>query len=162
MSVTPAGREDPAMRSKTKLFGISLLAVLTLCLSAAAGAQAPSEGQVNLTGEWKGTRTTTGLGAGDYKIRSIKFDLTQTGKAIAGSYQCYTGKKSTADCSDPVGKITDGSINGDKFKIDVQTLPDNMNCIFEGSVSCVKMNGRYSCFVAGSVSSIGIWNAYRP
>lgn len=147
--------------SKMKSVGIWLVLVAMLCSPTIANAQSPENGEVNVTGKWQGTRRTTGLGRGIDEVRSIKFDLTQSGETISGSYECYAGKKATADCANPVGRITTGTINSSKIKIDVQALPNNYTCSFKGSVASANMKGTYSCYVGGSLSSIGVWKVHR-
>jgi hypothetical protein len=135
--------------------------VAAVCWSVTALAQPSASSEANLTGTWKGTRTATGGATRDYRIRSIEFDLTQIGETLSGSYRCYAGKKATSDCNNPVGRITGGQISGDRLKIDVQAMPNNLTCSFTGSVASDKMNGRYSCYAGGSLASIGVWSASR-
>ena len=149
------------MRPKMKTTGVWLVIVAALCWSATALAQSPENSDVNLTGTWKGTRTATGAAALEYRIRSIKFDLVQSGETLSGSYKCYAGKKANADCNNPLGTITSDTIHGGKIKIDVQALPNSLRCSFKGSVAGAKMNGNYSCYAGGSLASIGVWNASR-
>jgi hypothetical protein len=149
------------MKLKVKTTRRWLLIVAAVFWSATALAQAPASSEVNVTGAWKGTRTATGGATRDYRVRSIKFDLTQNSETLSGSYQCYAGKKATSDCNNPVGRITGGKINANQIKIEVQAMPNNLICKFMGTVAGTKMNGKYSCYAGGSLSSIGVWNASR-
>ena len=140
---------------------VSMAMVTGLGWSALGLAQSPQDSDINLTGTWKGTRTTTGEAVQEYKIRSIKFELVQKGESLSGSYQCYAGKKATTDCANPVGKVTDGKFGDGQLKIDVQVYPNSYSCSFTGSVAGSKMSGRYSCYAGGTLSSIGVWKASR-
>jgi hypothetical protein len=144
---------------KTKLVFLAIVAT-TYCFTT-AWAQSPANTNLNLTGTWKGTRTSTGGAERDYRVRSIKFELTQSDGTLSGSYQCYPGKKATANCNNPVGRITDGSINGDQIKIDVQAMPNSLICKFTGSVADTQMDGKFTCYAGGSLSSVGVWKATK-
>jgi hypothetical protein len=148
------------MRLRIRPIGI-WLAVAAICWFSIALAQSPANSDLNVTGTWKGTRTATGGVNRDYRIRSMKLDITQSGETLSGSYQCYAGKKATADCNNPVGRITAGTINGDAVKIDVQAMPNSLNCTFTGSVAEAKMKGKYTCYAGGSLSSVGVWKATK-
>jgi len=149
------------MRPKSKTIVAWLAIVAAASWSTAATLAQPSNSALNLTGKWKGTRTSTGGAERDLRIRGIKFDLTQSGETLSGSYQCYGGKAASSDCNNPVGRITGGTINGDQLKIDVQAMPNSLTCSFTGSVAGATMNGKYTCYAGGSLSSIGIWKATR-
>ena len=149
------------MISKIKTFGIWLVLVATIGWPVTALARSQNDSEVNLTGAWKGTRRTTGLGRTVNQIQSIEFSLIQKDEALSGSYRCYAGKKATTDCPNPSGKITNGTINDGKLKIEVQTLPNAITCKFTGSVLGNEMKGDYTCYAGGSLSSIGVWNASR-
>jgi hypothetical protein len=138
-----------------------LMMIVTFLLATIASAQSPKSSDVNVTGKWQGTRRTTGLGNAVNQIRSIKFDLTQRDKMISGSYKCYAGKKASNDCANPVGRITSGTFDGSKLNIDVQILPNNSKCWFKGAVAGDKIKGTYTCYVGGSLSSIGVWEVHR-
>lgn len=149
------------MKLKMKTIGRWLVFIAAICWSVAALAQSHNSSDVNLTGAWKGTRRTTGLGRTVNQIQSIELGLTQKGDTLSGSYKCYAGKKATTDCPNPRGKIVDGTISDGKVKIDVRTLPSDITCNFTGSVVENKMNGDYTCYAGGSLSSIGVWKASR-
>ena len=91
------------MAPKMKVVWVSLLLLAMLGCTNLAGAQSDN-GETNLSGVWKGTRTTTGnVGMQEFRVRSIQFSLTQTGESLSGSYKCFAGKKANADCANPVG-----------------------------------------------------------
>ena len=147
-------------RTKTTFVGLAIVAAAA-CWFATAFAQSPANSELNLTGTWKGTRTSTGGAERDLRVRSVEFDISQSGGTLSGSYRCYAGKKATADCNNPVGRITDGTINDDQVKIDVQALPNSLTCSFTGSVDDARMNGKFTCYAGGSLSSVGVWNAAK-
>ncbi|MGC2305099.1 hypothetical protein [Candidatus Binatus sp.] len=138
-----------------------LVIVAAVCWSVVVLAQSPENSDVNLAGKWKGTRRTTGLGPYVNRVQNIEFDLIQKGDALSGSYKCYAGKQATSDCPNPVGRVASGTFNDGDLKIVVQTLPASNTCKFTGSVVRGKMDGRYSCYSGGSLSSVGVWNASR-
>ena len=143
---------------------LTLLASITvLYWSPIAGAQLPDDGDVKVSGVWNGTRTTTGgTGLNEFKVHSIRFALKQNGENIAGSYKCYAGKKANVDCNNPLGKITAGTIKQGKLKLQVQALPNNLACSFEGSAQGNSMKGNFTCYVAGTLASNGVWEVHRP
>ena len=149
------------MRPRTITTFVGLAIVAAACWFVTAFAQSPANSELNLTGTWKGTRTSTGGAERDFRVRSVEFDISQSGGTLSGSYRCYAGKKATADCNNPVGRITDGTINGDQVKIDVQAMPNSLTCSFTGSVDDARMNGKFTCYAGGSLSSVGVWNAAK-
>jgi hypothetical protein len=149
------------MKLKMKTTAMWLVIVAAVCSSVVVLAQSPENSDVNLAGKWKGTRRTTGLGPYVNRVQNIEFDLIQTGDALSGSYKCYGGKQATSDCPNPVGKVASGTFNDGDLKIVVQTLPAGNTCKFTGSVVGTKMNGRYSCYSGGSLSSVGVWHTSR-
>lgn len=149
------------MKPKLKALAAWLVLIAMLGCSAIANAQSDN-GKMNLTGTWKGTRTTTGnVGLQEFRIRSIKFDLTQNGEALSGKYRCYAGKKATGDCANPVGKVTDGTASGGNVQINIRALPNSYACSFGGFVAGSKMNGTFTCYAGGTLSSNGVWEAHR-
>ena len=149
------------MAPKMKVVWVSLLLLAMLGCSNLARAQSDN-GETNLSGVWKGTRTTTGnVGMQEFRVRSIQFSLTQTGESLSGSYKCFAGKKANADCANPVGSVTGGSVSNGKVEINVQAQPNSYNCTFNGSVAGNKMNGTFTCYAGGTLSSNGVWRAKR-
>jgi hypothetical protein len=137
------------------------LVTITLILMYWIGiTMAESPGNIDVSGKWKGTRATSGPGTTGYKVQSISFNLTQSGETITGSYRCHSGKAST-DCPSPIGRVTSGTIRNRNIEIKVQTLPNAITCSFGGKVTETNMNGTYSCYAGGSLSTIGTWKAQR-
>lgn len=143
---------------------LTLLASMTMLYwCPIAGAQVPDNGDVKVSGVWKGTRTTTGgTGSDEFRVHSIRFDLKQSGEELSGSYKCYAGKKANVDCNNPLGKITGGTIKEGKLKLQVQALPNNLACSFVGSAQGNSMKGNFTCYVAGTLASKGVWEVRRP
>lgn len=139
-----------------------VLVVTAMLVSSLGAVSANSQEPAGVSGKWKGTRAMSGdpgpMGA---KIQSISFDLNQKGQTITGSYRCYPGKKANADCPSPTGEITTGTIGDDGIKLEVQTLPNNVNCTYSGKVNAAKISGNFTCHAAGSLSSVGNWNVHR-
>ena len=97
----------------------------------------------------------------EFKVHSIQFDLTQSGDNLSGSYKCFAGKKANTDCNNPVGKVTSGKVKENTLKLQVQALPNDLSCSFEGSIQGNRMNGNYTCYVAGTLASNGVWEVHR-
>ncbi|HTY55557.1 MAG TPA: hypothetical protein VMB26_10175 [Candidatus Binataceae bacterium] len=151
------------MRSDKPASLIALLLVMAAMLcSAPAGAQT-SGAAPTATGKWKGTRTVTGQTGGpeEFKVHSISFELAQSGTKVTGSYRCYAGKKANIDCNNPVGNITDGKMTKDGIMMQVQAMPNDLQCTFTGLVEAAKMHGRYSCYAGGSFATTGVWEVHR-
>ena len=106
------------MRLNMRPIGIWVVMGAAICWSTIALGHSPESSDVNLTGKWKGTRRTTGLGTDVNRIQNITFNLIQKGDIVAGSYKCYAGKQSNADCPNPVGKIASGKFDDGKLEID--------------------------------------------
>jgi hypothetical protein len=140
---------------------LALVLILMLLWSAKALA-ADLQGNIDVSGKWKGTRAASGqTGSTPYKVQSVSFDLTQNRQTITGSYKCYAGKNANSDCPNPVGKVTSGAISDGHVKIQVQTLPNNVVCSFSGQAIGTTMNGTYTCYAGGTLSSIGQWKVQR-
>jgi hypothetical protein len=149
-------------QSKTAGSIAILIAITMLSWSGIVRAQSPASGGIDLGGQWRGTRTAAGGGGGnEFKVHSIKFDFKQSGDDLSGSYTCYSGKKATADCNNPLGNITSGKIKDGKVSIKVQALPNSLDCSFDGTVEGSKMKGTYSCYVGGSLASTGAFTIHR-
>lgn len=142
--------------------GFRALSIVVILLCSVTTVVAELPGKIDVSGTWKGTRATSGQpGTANYKVQSIRFDLSQSGNTITGSYRCYAGKKANADCPSPTGKISTGTIDNEDVKLDVQTLPNQVTCSFKGKASESKMSGTYSCYAGGSLSTIGSWKVSR-
>lgn len=147
----------PSQAGRKTLCASSIMLAL-LCWVGVAAAASPDK--IDVSGVWKGSRSTSGQPL-SYKVQSIRFDLSQSGGTITGSYRCYAGKSANADCPSPTGTITSGIIRNDQVKLEVRTLPNQVRCSFKGKVNEPKMSGTYSCYAGGSLSTIGTWKALR-
>ena len=138
------------------------LALILMPLWWAEALAADLQGNLDVSGKWKGTRATSGqTGTTPYKVQSVSFDLIQNGQTITGSYKCYAGKKANSDCPNPVGNVTSGTISDGHVKLQVQTLPNDVVCSFSGQAIGTTMNGTYTCYAGGTLSSIGQWKVQR-
>jgi hypothetical protein len=139
---------------------VLLVGVLTIAYCSIAFAQTTSDSGVS--GRWKGTRSTTGrIGVTDYKVQSITFDLTESDGGLSGSSRCFAAKKANSDCPSPIGKLAGGSVQGSMLKMTVQSLPKQVECTYTGTIKESKIDGTYTCYAGGSLSSNGIWNIHR-
>ena len=139
-----------------------LIATAILFWTPVARAQMPDSGILKVSGVWQGTRTTTGgTGSGEYKVHSIRFNLKQNGQDLSGSYSCFAGKKANVDCNNPVGTVTGGKVSATKVKLQIQALPNNLTCSFDGLVQASRMTGNYVCYVGGTLASNGVWDVHH-
>jgi hypothetical protein len=140
----------------------SAFLIVLLSLGRIGVANAQSGSHLDVNGAWKGTRAASGQpGPMGAKVQSISFELIQNDQTITGSYRCYPGKKANVDCPNPIGKITTGTLKDDKIELTVQTLPNQVRCLFKGTINVPDMSGSYSCYAGGSLSSIGQWKVKR-
>jgi hypothetical protein len=139
-----------------------LLAMTTVLLPTLLRAQT-SASELNASGKWKGTRTVTGQTGGpeEFKIHSISFDLKQNSDSVSGSYRCYAGNKANIDCNNPIGQVISGTVKLSNITMQVQAMPNNLQCTFEGSLEAAKMRGRFTCYVGGSLATTGVWEVHR-
>jgi hypothetical protein len=148
--------------NRTLICSTMLLALTALLAPRITRAQSSDQANVNLSGRWQGTRSSTGdSGQNGYKVHSIQFDMKQSGESISGSYKCFAGKEANTDCNNPVGTITSGTIEDGMLKLQVQALPNNLACSFKGSVQGSRMSGNFVCYVAGTIASNGVWEVHR-
>jgi len=40
-------------------------------------------------------------------------------------------------------------------------MPNSLTCSFTASVDDARMNGKFTCYAGGSLSSVGVWNAAK-
>jgi hypothetical protein len=142
-----------------RLLGLLVGVLMIACCSVASAQTASDSG---ISGRWKGTRSTTGrIGVTGYKVQSITFDLTESDGGLGGSYRCFAAKKADSDCPSPIGKIAGGYVQGNKLKMTVQSIPNQVQCTYTGTIKESKIDGTYTCYAGGSLSFNGIWNIHR-
>jgi hypothetical protein len=139
-----------------------LIAVIALSWPTMVKAQSPAASDVNIAGNWRGTRTAAGgNGADAFKIHTISFALKQSGQDLTGSYKCYAGNHANSDCNNPVGNVTSGTVKDGKVSIKVQAMPNSLQCSFDGSVEGSRMKGQYTCYANGGLATNGEFDVHR-
>jgi hypothetical protein len=117
-----------------------------------------------ISGEWKGTTTTTGGPTSKAGLtRDITLIITEKGGKLSGAYACSFGEGANAFCRnhDETGVISRGSLSGNKFTATIIVYPDFSHCEYSGTWSGAQIQGTYTCYLEGAIAELGNWEVKK-
>jgi len=153
-----------------RIFLLAALAGIARCGTApappAVSPPGPAIPTADVGGLWTGTIRVSPCelsGERCNAVNNVTFTLSQYGSQITGSYACAAGN---AECrlggADNAGKITSGSVSGDRINVAVKLPADKSDCYYSGAAtSPAQANGIYVCYRGGRMIEEGVWSLAR-
>jgi hypothetical protein len=117
-----------------------------------------------ISGEWKGTTTTTGGPTSKAGLtRDITLIITEKGGKFSGAYACSFGEGANAFCRnhDETGVISRASLSANKFTATITVYPDFSHCEYSGTWSGDQIRGTYTCYLEGAIAELGNWQVRK-